>query len=76
MSTYTILLQRPAFIAKESGTFFFTTTEGDTPQEAVDNARLQAAHADDVGEINITDYAVLLVIAGAHDDLSHLIDND
>lgn len=76
MTTFTILLARPDYVANDSLDTFLTTAEGDTPQEAVDAARLEAAIADGIEEIDLIDYAVLIVIAGEHQDLSHLIDNE
>ena len=77
MSTYTILLQRPDYLSDNYGLdTFLTTAEGDTPQAAVDAARLEAAIADGFEEIDLEDYAALIVIAGEHDDLSYLIDNE
>lgn len=73
MTTFTILLARPDYVANDN---LLTTAEGNTPQEAVDAARLEAAVADGFEEIDLIDYAVLIVIAGKHDDLSHLIDNE
>ena len=58
MSTYRILLQRPSFMG---GGTFSTSVEADSPEAAVDAARLHACHADGVGEINPTDYAVLAI---------------
>lgn len=76
MTTFTILLARPDYAANDSLDTFLTTAEGDTPQAAVDAARLKAAVADGFEEIDLEDYAVLIVIAGEHQDLSHLIDNE
>ena len=72
---YTILLNRPDYLTGGDLDTFLTTAEGDTPQAAVDAARLEAANADGIEEGNLTDYAVLLVIAGEHDDVSYLVDN-
>lgn len=74
MNIWTILLARPDYIANDSLDTYLTTAEGDTPQAAVDAARLEAATADDIGEGNLTDYAVLFICAGTHPDLSHFID--
>lgn len=76
MTIYTILLARPDYAANDSLDTFLTTAEGDTPQEAVDTARLEAAIVDGFEEIDLIDYAALIVIAGEHQDLSHLIDNE
>lgn len=77
MTTFTILLARPDWASDNYGLdTFLTTAEGDTPQAAVDAARLEAARADSFEEIDLIDYAVLIVIAGEHDDLSYLIDNE
>lgn len=76
MTTFTILLARPDYVANDNLDTFLTTVEGNTPQEAVDAARLEAAVADGFEEIDLIDYAVLIVIAGKHDDLSYLIDDE
>lgn len=73
---FTILLARPDYVANDNLDTYLTTTHGNTVQEAVDAARLEAAVADGIEELDLTDYAALIVIAGEHDDLSYLIDNE
>ncbi len=75
-AAYTILLARPDCIANDNLDTYFTTVWGATVEAAVATARLEAAVADGFEEIDLEDYAVLIVIAGEHDDLSYLIDNE
>lgn len=76
MTTYTILLARPDYIANDSLDTYLICADGDTPQAAVDAARAEACKADDCDPEQGIDYAPLIVIAGEHDDLSYLIDNE
>ena len=76
MDIWTILLARPDYVANDSLDTFLTTAEGNTVQEAVDAARLEAAVTDGIEELDLTDYAVLFVGSGEIDDLSYLIDNE
>ena len=43
------------------GGTFSTSVEADSPEAAINLARLHACHADGVGEIDLTDYAVLAI---------------
>lgn len=76
MGTYTVMLLRPDYVTGGDLETFLTNAKADTPQQAVDAARLEAMAADNVEEGNATDYAVLFICAGKHDDLTHLIDNE
>lgn len=66
MSTYTVLLQRPGLI----GDTYLWQGETDGPANAVYEARFAVCIADGEDLDNGIDYAVLLVIAGRHDDLN------
>ena len=67
---YSVLLARPDCIANDNLDTYFTTVWGATVEAAVATARLEAATADGIEEGNLTDYAVLLCIAGEHADLN------
>ena len=69
-AAYTILLSRPDCIANDTTDTYFTTVWGATVEAAVATARLEAATADELEECDLDDYAVLLVIAGDHQDLN------
>ena len=67
---YSVLLARPDCIANDTTDTYFTTVWGVTVESAVATARLEAATADEVEECYLDDYAVLLVIAGDHQDIN------
>ena len=69
-AVYTILLSRPDCIANDNLDTYFTTVWGATVEAAVATARLEAATADELEECDLYDYAVLLVIAGDHQDIN------
>lgn len=69
-AAYTVLLARPDYIANDITDTYFTTVRGATVEAAVATARLEAATADELEECDLDDYAVLLVIAGDHEDLN------
>lgn len=70
-AAYTILLQRPDYVSDNYNLdTYFTTVWGATVEAAVATARLEAAIADELEECDLDDYAVLLVIAGDHEDLN------
>lgn len=69
-AAYTILLARPDYIANDNLDTYFTTVWGATVEAAVATARLEATIADGLEECDLTDYAILLVIAGDHDDIN------
>jgi hypothetical protein len=71
MTTYTVLLQRPDYIADNYGLdTYMTHVEATTPEDAVNAARYAAIRADAEDSEACADYAVLLVIAGKHADLN------
>jgi hypothetical protein len=69
-AAYSVLLARPDFLANDTTDTYFTTVWGATVEAAVATARLEAATADELEECDLDDYAVLLVIAGDHEDLN------
>ena len=69
-AAFSVLLARPDYIANDNLDTYFTTVWGATVEAAVATARLEAATADGLEECDLDDYAVLLVIAGEHADLS------
>ena len=69
-AAYTILLARPDCIANDTTDTYFTTVWGATVEAAVATARLEAATADGLKGCDLDDYAVLLVIAGDHQDIN------
>lgn len=69
-AAYSILLARPDCIANDTTDTYFTTVRGATVEVAIATARLEACAADDYDEKDGEDYAVLLVIAGDHQDIN------
>lgn len=69
-AAYSVLLARPDYLANDITDTYFTTVRGATVEAAVATARLEAATADELEECDLDDYAVLLVIAGDHEDLN------
>lgn len=69
-AAYSVLLARPDYLANDTTDTYFTTVWGATVEAAVEAARLEAATADELEECDLDDYAVLLVIAGAHQDIN------
>ena len=69
-AAYSVLLARPDYLANDTTDTYFTTVWGATVEAAVEAARLEAATADELEECDLTDYAVLLVIAGDHQDIN------
>lgn len=70
-AAYSVLLQRPDYLSDNYGLdTYFTTVWGATVEAAVEAARLEAATADELEECDLTDYAVLLVIKGDHQDIN------
>ena len=67
---YSVLLARPDCIANDNLDTYFTTVWGATVEVAVTTARLEAAAADELEECDLYAYAVLLVIAGDHQDIN------
>lgn len=74
-TTFTVLLQRPDYVANDSLDTYLTTGKGNTPHEAVDKVRLEAAACDGCEPEAAIDYIVLFICAGEVDDLTYLIDN-
>lgn len=70
LAAFTVLLARPDCIANDNLDTYLTTVRGATVEAAVATARLEAATADGIEEGNLDDYAVLLVIAGDHQDIN------
>lgn len=73
MSPYTVLLLRPDYIAKPYGQdTYMAHVEAENPANAIEAARIEVwkeDHGDDAGE-SWTDYNVLLIIEGHHQDVS------
>lgn len=69
-AAFSVLLARPDYLANDTTDTYFTTVRGATVEAAVATARLEAATADGIEEGNLDDYAVLLVIAGDHQDIN------
>lgn len=69
-AAYSVLLARPDYLANDTTDTYFTTVWGATVEAAVEAARLEAATADELEECDLTDYAVLLVIKGDHQDIN------
>lgn len=70
MKIYSVLLLRPFFHLDT----FYTFAKGNTPQQAVDDARRQVCVADNVPHDDAYSYTVLLVIEGEHEDLTCFTD--
>lgn len=69
-AAYSVLLARPDYLPDGTTDTYFTTVWGATVEAAVATARLEAATTDGIEEGNLTDYAVLLVVAGDHADIN------
>ena len=71
-AAYSVLLARPDYIANDNLDTYYTTVWGATVEAAVATARLEAAIVDGSEECDLDDYAyaVLLVIAGDHQDIN------
>lgn len=73
MKPYTILLLRPDYIAKPYGQdTYMAHVEAENPANAIEAAQIEVwkeDHGDDAGE-SWTDYNVLLIIEGHHQDMS------
>ena len=69
---YTVLLQRPDWIADNYGLdTYLAHVNAKTERLAVSAAWQQVKEADGLDDdANLADYAVLLLIAGHHDDLT------
>ncbi len=72
LNTYSVLLKRPDYITDGDDAYFYTVAEAIDVAGAVDSARAEAFAADggtDDDMDSITDYALVLVIAGDHPDI-------
>ena len=73
MKPYTVLLLRPDYIAKPYGQdTYMAHVEAENPANAIETAQIEVwkeDHGDDAGE-SWTDYNVLLIIEGHHQDVS------
>jgi hypothetical protein len=73
MSTYSVLLLRPDHMTDGGEpSYFYTFVEAADVAGAADAARNEATVADGYPDVDLTDYALVLVLDGAHADLSHL----
>jgi hypothetical protein len=71
LTTYTVLLRRPDYVTTDDDDLYFMAqVEANDPVLAVSRARVEACDADDTEYPDAEDYAVVLVIAGKHDDLN------
>ena len=69
-AAFSVLLARPDYIANGNLDTYYTTVWGATVEAAVATARLEAAIIDGSEECDLDDYAVLLCIAGDHQDIN------
>lgn len=72
---YTVILIYPDYIAEQYGEeFWISHVEAEAPAQAVEAAQREALEANPIhtGEVDShTDFAVVAVFEGHHDDLSH-----
>jgi len=67
---FSVLLLRPDYVTTDDDDTLFWTGPADDPAGAVFNARHYACLADTVHLDDGADYAVLLVLAGLHQDIN------
>ena len=71
LTNYTVLLRRPDHVTTDDDDLYFMAqVEANDPVMAVCHARVEACNADGTEYPDAKDYAVVLVIAGKHDDLN------
>lgn len=72
LKPYSVLLKRPDYITDGEDAYFYTFAKAVDVAGAVDSARAEAFAADggtDADMDSITDYALILVLAGDHPDI-------
>ena len=70
MDTFTVLLVRPEYVTTDDDDTYLWSGPAGSPALAVAAARFYACDADEVDQADAADYAVLIVLAGTHQDLN------